>query len=442
MKIVKVEKNDKYATISAYAVGTFIICLIAAGIISNLSAVGNGVSVFLSAISPVIWGAVIAYLLNPVMIWSEEALSKVTGRNKPHPKLNRILATVIAVIFLFAVLVAVISIIIPQVYESIMSIVNNFETYMKNVEDWINGILSNYPDILKFIDSKFDDIRNTFDKIMNDFIPKLGDIIVKIRDGAMGAVSVLSDFVIGIIVAVYFLFDKEHFLAQGRKVICAAVPKKYTDTVFRIFTLTNRSMSGFISGKIIDSIIIGLLCMLCMTVLKFDYALLISVIVGITNIIPVFGPIIGAVPGGLLLLLSSPRQVIPFIVLIIVIQQLDGNVIGPKILGNTTGLSAFWVLFAILVGGDLFGVPGMILGVPIFAVAYSLAQEAVDYALKKKGLSCETADYAAAPRKRSEKSKDMKSFRLYKKDKEPSEVSITVPDGKKGISDKDKNDKR
>lgn len=443
---MKFDKNDKYATISAYAVGTFVVCLVIAGIINNLGAVGSGFSVFFSAISPIIWGIIIAYLLNPIMVWSEEALSKITGKNKPHPKLNRILATVISVIFLFAVLVAVISIIIPQVYESIMSIVNNFETYMKNIENWINGILTNYPDILKFIDGKFDDIRDTFDKIMNDVIPKLGDVIVKIKDGALGAVSVLSDFVIGIIVAVYFLFDKERFIAQGRKVICAVVPKKYTDTVFRIFTLTNRSMSGFISGKIIDSIIIGLLCMLCMTVLHFNYALLISVIVGITNIIPVFGPIFGAIPGGLLLLLSSPKQVIPFVVLIVVIQQLDGNVIGPKILGNTTGLSAFWVLFAILVGGDLFGVPGMLLGVPIFAVVYSLAEEVVNYALKKKGLSCETADYAAVPRKRSEKNKDMKSFKLYKKDKSPSddkpEVSIAVSDAKTGTADNDKNDKR
>lgn len=158
--------------------------------------------------------------------------------------------------------------------------------------------------------------------------------------------------------------------------------------------MTNRSVGGFISGKIVDSIIIGILCFICMTVMKFDYSLLISVIVGVTNVIPIFGPIIGAIPGALLLLISAPKQFIPFLILILVIQQLDGKVIGPKILGEATGLPSFWVLFAILVGGGLLGVAGMIMGVPIFAVIYSLTKELINYLLKRKNMSEKTMDYA------------------------------------------------
>lgn len=449
---MKFDRNDKYATVSVYAVITFTVCLIIAWLMNNLKEVFNGFSVFLNAIAPIIWGLIIAYLLNPIMVWSESAFAKITGRSKPHPKLNRILATVASIIIFFAMIAAVIAIIIPQVYESIMSIVNNFENYMVNLEKWMNNILRNYPDIQNIIDDKLDDIQNAFNNLINEVIPKIGDIIVKIKDGALGAVSVLSNFVIGTIVAVYFLFDKEHFLAQSRKLIYSVVPQKYTDTVFRICTLTNRSLSGFISGKIIDSIIIGLLCMILLTVLKFDYAVLISVIIGITNIIPVFGPVFGAIPCALLLLISSPGQVIPFIFLVVIIQQLDGNVIGPKILGNTTGLSAFWVLFAILVGGDIFGVPGMLLGVPVFAVMYSLIQETVNAALAKKGLSCNTADYAAPVKKKTES--NMKSFKLYKKTdddtvKDPPAVSkpkaldtAANKSQKSNSNNKDKNNKR
>ncbi len=415
---MKIQWNEKYNTVSAYVILTFTICLIIALAVGNISVLGGWVGSFFSVISPIIWGAGIAYLLNPIMMWAEKALAKLTNRKKPHPKLNRVLAVIIAVLALLLALTAVILIIIPQVYESVMSIAANFETYMRNFEAWINDILENYPDILSFFDERFEEIRTAASKAINDFLPKIGDLIVTIKDGAVSVVGTLSDFIIGIIVSVYLLLDKERFLAQSRKTVSALLRKKQAEGFFRICSLTNRSLSGFISGKIIDSIIIGVLCFICMTLIHFDYSLLISVIIGITNIIPVFGPIFGAIPCALLLLISSPKQVIPFVILIIVIQQLDGNVIGPKILGNSTGLSAFWVLFAILVGGGLFGFGGMLLGVPVFAGLSSLSEECIAFLLKKKGMSAETADYVPLPKKKpipADEKNQMKSFRLWKK---------------------------
>jgi predicted PurR-regulated permease PerM len=274
---------------------------------------------------------------------------------------------------------------------------------------------------MNLIDDQFEDIKNALISFVNGLIPKIGDIFLKLKDSAISLVNIIKDFFVGIIVAIYFLLDKEHFQAQMKKVVYAIFPQRFSEGFFRVCDHTNRSLSGFISGKIIDSIIIGILCFICMTIMQLDYTLLISVIVGVTNIIPVFGPFFGAIPSALLLLMTSPKQVIPFVILIIVLQQLDGNVIGPKILGSSTGLSAFWVMFAILLGGGLFGFGGMLLGVPIFAVIYSLIEEFINFLLERKNMSTNTADYAVKPVKTDASSENnpakMKSFRLYDKRK-------------------------
>lgn len=412
---MKIDWNKKYNTIAVYSIITFFVCLLLYLVLKNVAVIGGIVSKALKVAAPIIWGVVIAYLINPIMLWTEKTLAKLTSRKKPHAKLNRVLATIFSVIIFLAAITAFFMIIIPQLKDSITSIFNNFDTYMRNFESWINQLLENYPDLFKIIDEKFDEIRSAINSFIDSLIPQIGDFLVKIGGGAVSVVNVLKDFFVGLFAAIYFLFDKEHFQAQCKKVLCAILPKSVHEGFFSVCNHTNLSLSGFISGKIIDSIIIGILCFICMIIMKLDYALLISVIIGVTNIIPIFGPIFGAVPCGLLLLISSPKQVIPFILLIVVIQQLDGNVIGPKILGSSTGLSSFWVLFSIIVGGNLFGVVGMLLGVPIFAVIYSLIEELVNYLLRKKGMSEVTADYAVVSSGRSkDKSKGLK---LYKKNK-------------------------
>lgn len=439
---MKVDWNKKYNTIAVYSVLTFLVCLLLYLVMKNVTVIGGIISKALDVTSPIIWGIVIAYLINPIMMWTEKALAKLTSRKKPHAKLNRVLATIISVVIFLAAITAFFMIIIPQLIESITSIFNNFDTYMRNFESWINQLLENNPEMFSMIDEKFDQIRDSLTSFIDTLIPKLGNVLVKVGGGAVSVVNVLKDFFVGLFAAIYFLFDKEHFQAQCKKLCCAILPKSTHEDFFGICNHTNLSLSGFISGKIIDSIIIGILCFICMIIMRLDYAVLISVIIGVTNIIPIFGPIFGAVPCGLLLLISSPKQVIPFVLLIIVIQQLDGNVIGPKILGSSTGLSSFWVLFSIIVGGNLFGVAGMLLGVPIFAVIYSIVEDLINHLLKKKGMSTVTADYAITPRssRTKDKSKGLKLHSRKDKGSEGPSDSVPVPTEADALTDSSASD--
>ena len=394
---MKVNWNSKYNTVAVYTVLTFSACLLVYAVLFNFTIVGRVAKTILSVAAPITWGLVIAYLVNPIMMWFERRLKKVTEKTKPRPRLNRVISLFISMLIFLAVLGALLAIILPQVFESVTTIFNNFGTYVDNCQAWANSVLKKYPELLSTAEKSLENFEVDVTGFLNKLVPKVSDIALKITDSAIGFIIAIKDFLIGLIVAVYFLFDKEHFQSQLSKFTHAVLPKKASSAFFRVCSRTNSSISGFITGKIIDSIIIGILCFICMNIMKLNFAVLISVIVGITNIIPFFGPFIGAIPSGLLLLVSYPRQVIPFAILILIIQQLDGNVIGPKILGQSTGISAFWVLFSILFGGGLFGFAGMILGVPVFAVVYSLFSEYINYLLEKKDMSTVTEDYIPKP---------------------------------------------
>lgn len=394
---MKINWNEKYTTISAYTVLTVVACILVFALIFNFTAIGGWIGTIFTAIAPLIWGLIIAYLLNPVMMWFEKRLKKLTEKNKPRPKLNRILSVIVTMIVFVAVLTTLCSIIVPQVIDSLVGIIGNLGIYFNNIEKWVNGILEKYPEIQSTINSQIKNIETTIMDTVNQIMPQISEIIKKITDGTLTFILAIKDFLIGIIVSVYFLLDKEHFQAQLKKIVYAFFPHRASSGVLRVCRQVNTSISGFVSGKIVDSIIIGCLCFICMTIMKLDFTVLISVIVGITNIIPFFGPFIGAIPSAVLLLVATPKQVVPFLILIFIIQQLDGNIIGPKILGQSIGISAFWVLFSILIGGGLFGFAGMILGVPIFAVVYSLISELIEYLLEKKSMPTATSEYVPLP---------------------------------------------
>ncbi len=413
---MKINWNSKYTTISVYTIITFSVCILIYAVLFNFTVIGDFVRKLTKILSPIIWGIVIAYLVNPIMKWFEKRLAKVIEKNKPHFKINRILSLFLAMIIFLTVIAALGAIILPQVIESITTIINNFSTYINNFEKWIDSFLVKYPELLTIVSDQFDNIEKALMEFANNIAPKVGDIMVKITDSTLSFIVMVKDILIGIIVAVYLLYGKEHFQAQMKKIVYGILPSKTTGTILRVCAQTNSSISGFISGKIVDSIIIGCLCFVCMTVMKFDFIVLISVIVGVTNVIPFFGPFIGAIPSALLLLVAAPKQVIPFLILILIIQQLDGNVIGPKILGQTTGISAFWVLFSILVGGGLFGFAGMILGVPVFAVLYSLLNEFIAYRLEGKNMSSDTKDYLPEScREVPAEKKEVKTKKVQKK---------------------------
>lgn len=392
---MKIERNQKYITVSFYAVITFAICLLLVVIVQKFSLISVALAAFAKVIAPVTWGVIIAYIVNPLMKFFERVFGKCFEKNKPHRKLVRSLSVAFGLLTLLAVLFAIVAVLLPQVIESVMGIARNFNTYLNNFESWIYKFVENYPDIYQAVQTQFDNIQPKLTDFINNIVPKLGEIAVKVKDGAIGFIGGLKDFVIGFIVAIYLLFSKEKFIAQMRKLIAAILPEGGKNAVYGIAARTNKMLGGFISGKLIDSTIIGILTFICMSIMKMDFVALISVVVGVTNIIPFFGPFIGAIPSAFLLLFAAPRQVIPFVIFIIILQQFDGNILGPKILGDSTGLSPFWVMFAIFVGGGLFGFAGMILGVPIFAVIYSLVRDFVNYLLERRGLSTKTSDYYA-----------------------------------------------
>ena len=392
---MKIEPNQKYLTVSFYTVITFAICLLLVVIVQKFSVISGVLASFANVIAPVTWGIVIAYIVNPLMKFFERVFGKCFERKKAHRKLVRSLSVAFGLLTLLAVLFAIVAVLLPQVVESVIGLARNFNSYLNNFESWIYKFVEDYPDIYSFVQTQFDNLQPKLTDFINSIVPKLGEWAIKLKDGAIGFIGGLGDFVIGFIVAIYLLFSKEKFIAQMRKFVAAVLPEGGKNAVYSIAARTNKMLGGFISGKLIDSTIIGILTFICMSIMKMDFVALISVVVGVTNIIPFFGPFIGAIPSALLLLVAAPRQVIPFVIFIFILQQFDGNILGPKILGDSTGLSPFWVMFAIFVGGGMFGFAGMILGVPIFAVIYSLVRDFVNYLLERRGLSTRTLDYCS-----------------------------------------------
>lgn len=392
---MKIEPNQKYLTVSFYTVITFAICLFLVVIVQKFSVISGVLASFANVIAPVTWGIVIAYIVNPLMKFFERFFGKCFEKKKPRRKLVRSLSVAFGLLSLLAVLFAIVAVLLPQVVESVIGLARNFNSYLNNFESWIYKFVEDYPDIYSFVQTQFDNLQPKLTDFINSIVPKLGEWAIKFKDGAIGFIGGLGDFVIGFIVAIYLLFSKEKFIAQMRKFVAAVLPEGGKNAVYSIAARTNKMLGGFISGKLIDSTIIGILTFICMSIMKMDFVALISVVVGVTNIIPFFGPFIGAIPSAFLLLVTAPRQVIPFVIFIFILQQFDGNILGPKILGDSTGLSPFWVMFAIFVGGGMFGFAGMILGVPIFAVIYSLVRDFVNYLLKRRGLSTRTLDYCA-----------------------------------------------
>lgn len=392
---MKIEPNQKYLTVSFYTVITFAICLFLVVIVQKFSVISGVLASFANVIAPVTWGIVIAYIVNPLMKFFERFFGKCFEKKKPRRKLVRSLSVAFGLLSLLAVLFAIVAVLLPQVVESVIGLARNFNSYLNNFESWIYKFVEDYPDIYSFVQTQFDNLQPKLTDFINSIVPKLGEWAIKFKDGAIGFIGGLGDFVIGFIVAIYLLFSKEKFIAQMRKFVAAVLPEGGKNAVYGIAARTNKMLGGFISGKLIDSTIIGILTFICMSIMKMDFVALISVVVGVTNVIPFFGPFIGAIPSAFLLLVTAPRQVIPFVIFIFILQQFDGNILGPKILGDSTGLSPFWVMFAIFVGGGMFGFAGMILGVPIFAVIYSLVRDFVNYLLERRGLSTRTLDYCA-----------------------------------------------
>jgi predicted PurR-regulated permease PerM len=372
--------------------------------LSNLSLIFQWIRYILGVLSPVIYGLVIAYLLNPLMKFYQRGLERLFNRGKGKTLLRFAngVSIVLALISGILIISVLLWMIVPQVISSVGTLVNTLpdqaENYYHKVRKWIeqNPYFANQfrEAILKLTGSLDEWIQNDlFPWLQSKVLPNVNSLAATFASGLFNVLGVLYNLLIGCIVAVYLLSGKEKFIAQAKKLTYAVFGKKQADVILHYSSLTNDTFSGFISGKIVDSTIVGVICFAAMCIFRLPYALLVSVIVGVTNVIPVFGPYIGAIPSAFLILLVSPIQCLYFVILIVILQQLDGNVIGPAILGESTGLSAFWVLFAILLFGGMWGIVGMLVGVPLFAVIYRLVKDYLELRLHHKGLETETAMY-------------------------------------------------
>ena len=355
-------------------------------------------SKLLAAAMPIIMGLVLAYLMNPVMLWLERCFKKLLSKKMKSEsklrKVSRALAITGSVIILVAIISLLIAAIVPSVIASISGLM---KTLPNDVAAFINMIKNGNFGDSKIAELASTGLQNATDYIENyateKLIPEAQKYVAQITTGVISVVRGLFNFIIGIIVMVYVMSIQETLAGQSKKIIYAVCKPKTGNIIIETIRKTNEIFGGFISGKIIDSLIIGVIAYFGCLILRIPSSVLVAVIIGVTNVIPVFGPFIGAIPSLLIVVIQSPWQALYLLIFIVVLQQVDGNIIGPKILGSSTGLSTFWVMFAILIGGGMFGFLGMLLGVPTFAVIYYIVKRVVNYALRKKKLPEDTRDY-------------------------------------------------
>ena len=363
---------------------------------------GKVLLALLETVRPILYGAFIAYLLAPMVNFFERHLfppHPERGRKRSQAMLIRTVGILLAWLMVWFFFYLLASVLLPELYKSVLQLIANVDKYYQTISGWVtslsNHLLETNPDLAQQIVEKLGDYFQDFGKWLSGLLPQLQTVMTTVSGGVWSAVNFLMDLLVGIIASVYLLATKERCAAYGRKLVYSLFPREQVGLVLRGTKRADTIFSGFVRGKLLDSIIIGILCFVCCSILKFPYTPLVSVFVGVTNVIPFFGPFLGAIPSTFLILLVSPRQALYFVIFVLALQQLDGNVIGPKILGNTTGLSSLWVIIAILVGGGFFGVAGMFFGVPVCACLNSLINFFVDARLRKKGLSPDSGEYAA-----------------------------------------------
>ncbi|MGI6070601.1 MAG: AI-2E family transporter [Blautia sp.] len=378
--------------------GVTAFCVVAASLlfcfgIFRMGTLIQGIKAVLRILMPIIYGAILAYLLNPVVNFLEK---KVIFRllEKKGIQISKKLAkfirytVVLLSLALFAFLIyALVMMILPELIRSIISIINSFPGYVNSIQEWISKLMENNDELnatMMAMFQRYSAKAETF--LTQDILPQLQQTLRHVSAGVFDAINFLKNVLIGAIVSIYILADKEGFVGRSKMILYSLFSTKRANAIIHNMRFTHRTFGGFINGKILDSIIIGILCYIGTSILDMPYDILVSVIVGVTNVIPFFGPYLGAIPCAILILLVDPLKCLYFVIFILILQQFDGNILGPKILGESTGLSSFMVILAILVGGGFFGIFGMLVGVPVCAVIYALIWNTVEKSLKRKKL--------------------------------------------------------
>lgn len=397
------EKKYVYWGVTAFLV--IAASLIFYYLLFHMNNVRAGFRTFTKTCMPIIDGLVLAYLMTPLVKHMERdffiPLCKRLNLNTESAKTKkrmRLLSALITVIFVFVLLYLLCASIIPQLIVSIQNIALQLPVYATNLQDWIQKLFENNDDLAGIVTSLINQYSNELEDYLNSkLVPQLNVILTRfsssIFSSMLGLLVTAWNLLIGLIISVYLLVSKESFAGQSKKIIYAIWEEETANKLISNIRFVNATFGGFINGKLVDSLIIGLICFIGMTLLQLPYPLLISVIVGITNIIPFFGPYLGAIPSIILILMVNPKQALYFAIFVLILQQFDGNFLGPKILGNKTGLSSFWVIFSITLFGGYWGILGMAIGVPVFAVIYAGIKALVNQQLVKRGYSTNTQDY-------------------------------------------------
>ena len=343
---------------------------------------------------PFTFGLIFAYLLNGPLMYFEKKLSFVE-KTKPRRVLKRVLAITASWIATVVVLGAFFYIVMPDVTKSINVLIANVPHYLTNVQSFVGKVADSYGIEAPFLDYflEFKISSEVFATILKEYGKDLLPQLANIANLSVQIGGIVFDIIIAIVLSVYIMYSKETLIAQLKKALYAVCKKESASELVRFARESHKIFSSFINGKLLDSLIIGILCFFGMSIIGFEFTMLISFIVGCTNVIPFFGPFLGAIPSILILLMVDPWQALWFAIFVFVLQQLDGNVIGPKILGDSTGLPALWVMFAILVGGGIFGIIGMFIGVPAFAIIYKFTKEFLEKKLEDKNLPGHTENY-------------------------------------------------
>lgn len=429
---MKINWNRKYSTVAVYALLVIAVSVLFVVFVFKFDSFMDTFSWVGRIGAPIICGVVIAYILNPLMVWTENKIFRKFKEHKPQEqnivvrklrqtsvgdkavvktlekhsatvekkvRRRKIIARSVSLLLTFVIFLAaltgIVIAIVPNVSASIVTLADNMEGYITKIDDWTKNVFEKQPEIMNMIFEGVTNLKDLISNLAKQMKPMAGDIIGNVS-GFLGSLLIgVKNFLLGLIIAIYLLFSKERLMAQMKKISCAFLKPRRAEAFLLGCSKSNEIFKTYIISNLLDSLIILVLMMIGMFAMGMPYQMLVSVVCAVTNLVPFFGPFLGAIPCGVLILLVDPTKAIWFGIFVLVLQQLDGNVIKPLLFGETMGLPAIWVLVSIIMGGAMFKIPGMLLGAPVFAVFYMMFAESVKNRLVRKNLPGDTDIYEA-----------------------------------------------
>jgi len=407
---MKFQPNKNYTTIALYCIAVLAAVIILYAFVNNIASVWSGLTAILGYLRPVTYGILLALILNPILrFYESKVLSRLRRKRAhttraTHPARRRAVAILLTLLTVVLTIVIIFGLFIPQMIGSFGGLIKRMPEYAEQINAFIRSVtdsleafrvLEPNSEVAKLITGLTSQLTSSLSNIGGNVDAWLSAAASQILSLGAQMASGFVNWVLGFLISIYILFDREKLFAQARKISVALLPERIVQWIDEISVEAAQIFKGFLVGKVIGSLFVGILCSLGMVILRIPYPIPIGVLIGLTNIFPYFGPFVGAILGTLLILLINPFKALLFLVFVIALQQFDNNVLEPKILGGRTGLSALWVVVSVLLFGGLFGMMGMFLGVPVFAIIYAVLKKVVAHSLIQKGKSADTRDYAS-----------------------------------------------